>query len=123
MANELTLSALMEYSDSLSTAESLQVDQKQVTVTIKRPLHYKQLIAFASDTALELGTIAALGWVLIINRDTTNFVTLKTAASGTIIAKLFPGEFCFFRIGSGITAPAMRADTGDCEVEYILSAA
>jgi hypothetical protein len=65
-----------------------------------------------------LGWIGTLGWVMLVNRDPTNYVEVKTATSGTIFARLEPaGGFCLFKCGSGVTAPYAIANTAACVIE------
>lgn len=73
-----------------------------------------------SEEALNLGEVAGttLGWAWFKNLDATNFVSIKTATSGTIFAKLKAGEACMFRFGSGVTAPYVIADTASVRLEY-----
>lgn len=73
-----------------------------------------------SEEALPLDEATSPGWCLIINRDLTNYVELKTGTSGTIFAKLKPGEFAFLRLGSGAQAPYAIANTAACQVAGLI---
>lgn len=120
MANEITINASIAYDDDVVT-ESTSVTDLKVTLTTQKCFRTIQTIA-TSDTALKLGDIGTLGFMFLKNLDTVNFVSLKTAASGTIIGKLKAGEtYGPIRVGSGITAPAMIADTAACRVEVFLT--
>lgn len=119
MANELTLSATLDYADSESADELLQVVEKIVNVSTKKYVKAKQSIG-TSEEAIGLGEVTSLGWAIFINRDSTNFITLKTATSGTIFARLNAGEFAMFRFGSGVTAPFATADTAAVQLEYMI---
>lgn len=57
---------------------------------------------------------------MFINRDSTNFLTLKTGTGGTVMIKIPPGKFALFHFGSGVTAPYAIADTAACQLEYII---
>lgn len=61
------------------------------------------------------------GWLYCRNLDTTNFITLKTLVSATYypFAKMFPGEFAFFRIGSASNAIYAIADTAACKMQVL----
>lgn len=120
MANELTLNATAQYSDSEHTDADLQIVDLLVAVATKRITRLKQAVGFAAEEALVLGDVSAPGWVMLINRDATNFVNVKTATSGTIFAKLLPGEFCLLRLGSGAQAPYVQADTGACQLDVLI---
>lgn len=119
MANELTLSSSAAYLDSNGVADSLGVTGLNVSVGTKGLAHLTQVIP-TSETALNLGSIGTLGYILCRNNDPTNYVEFKTVASGTVFAKLKPGEMMLFRFGSGITAPVAIANTASCGLEYIL---
>lgn len=119
MANELTINASLVYSDTEGTKAALSLVDKVVNVTTKLVAGIKQNVG-TSEEALKLGDLSSLGFVLLINRDLTNYIELKTATSGTVIAKMFPGECCMFRFGSGITAPFVVANTATCQMDILL---
>lgn len=119
MANEITITGKLEYADSESADLSLEVLEKAANVATKKFIHHKQNIGITEE-ALDLGELTSLGWAIFINRDTTNFVNIKTATSGTIFAKILAGECAMFRFGSGVTAPFAIADTAACQLEYLI---
>lgn len=120
MANEFTLSANLTYEDSeMDDPISLAVNELLDSVVTKKFIHAKQSIG-TSEEVIDLGELTAIGWALFINRDTTNFLSLKTGTGGTIFAKLKPGKFAMFHFGSGVTAPCAIADTAACQLEYLI---
>lgn len=120
MASELTLSFSMAYDDGVSDPESLSIAELFQDVTTKVTARGQQSIGI-TDTAINLGSVAALGYMVLINRDTTNYVDVKVAAAGTIIARLRPsGGFCIFLVGSGITAPVAIANTAACVIDKLI---
>jgi hypothetical protein len=122
MANEILLNATLAYDDDV-TADSLQVTDKQVTVASTVIARHTQSIA-TSDTVINLGPVATMGFVMLKNLDPTNYIEIKTAAAGTIIGKMFPGEtWGPNRIGSGITAPAAIANSGACKMDVLITSA
>jgi hypothetical protein len=72
-----------------------------------------------SDGTLDLGGIGTLGYAVFKNLDVTNYVEIGHT-SGTYEIKLKAGEFCCFRIGSGMTALHAKANTGACLLQYLL---
>lgn len=120
MANELTLNASMNYADSESADETIEVVEKLASVATKRYTKVKQNIG-TSEEAINLGDISAPGWVLLRNRDETNYIEIKVATSAAIFAKLLPGEFCFLRLGSGAQAPYAIANTAACQLEIFIA--
>lgn len=120
MANELTLNATAQYSDAEDSDADLQVLDLAVSVATKRITRLKQAVGFAAEEALILGDVSSLGWVMLVNRDATNFVNVKTGTGGTVFAKLKAGEFMLLRFGSGVTAPFVQADTAACQLDVLI---
>src|SRR5688572_25955308 len=92
MADEITLTAALEYSDSENADLTLALPTDvQVTVSTKKFVHAKQNIGL-SEEAIGLGEVTSLGWAIFINRDATNFINIKTGTGGTIIMKIPAGK-------------------------------
>ena len=119
MANEVTASGLLAYSDSDRTTDFIDVVAKQATVASKKILKGK-FSAATTETAVPLAPVTAPGWVFIKNLDATNFVNLKTGTGGVVFAKLLPGEFALLRLGSGAQSPYAQADTAACSMEILI---
>lgn len=119
MANEIEVNASLSVEDSEGTSQSLSIADLLVSLTTKRYVKYKMNVG-TSEEALPLGDVSSLGFVIVINRDTTNFVELRVGTGGTKFAKMLAGEPALFRFGSGITAPYIIADTSACQVEVFL---
>ena len=119
MANEFSFTAKVAYADSEGADFEFGIEQIAATIGTKRYLHAKQNVAITEE-ALNLGDVTTLGWFLGVNRDTTNFLSIKTGTGGTIFARLNPGLPALFRFGSGVTAPFVIADTATCQLEYAL---
>jgi hypothetical protein len=71
-------------------------------------------------TAIPVSALANLGYAMLVNLDTTNYVQVLSAVSGTVVLKLLPGDVALFRFDSGITAPALLAHTGTVNVQYLI---
>lgn len=119
MANEIELNASLRYDDSESDPVWLEVVEKLLSVTTKKVTRLKQAVGITEE-ALQLGDVSALGWCILINRDSTNFINVKTATSGTIFAKIPAGACAVFMFGSGVTAPFVIADTAACQLDVLL---
>lgn len=119
MADEITVSGSVSYADSESADEVLSIGEKLATVASKKYIKAKQNIGITEE-AITLGEVTAPGWGIFINRDLTNYINLQVATSGAVFAKLLPGEFAILRLGSGAQAPYAIADTGACQMEYLL---
>lgn len=128
MANEITLSAFIQYLDQTGARGMLQVVDQLVDVTQQRFVRVKQNIGTTPE-ALILGDVSSLGWAMLVNRDPTNFVEILTGTGGVKFAKLFPRDdarprdeanFALLHFGSGITAPFAQADTAACDVDVFI---
>jgi hypothetical protein len=107
MANELTMSGSLSYSDSQFVSDALSILKSIKSVSAHRLQHTFQTIQ-TTETALQLGSVTSPGYVFIVNRDTTNYVDVKVAASGAIFARLDPdvnanGKVgcCLVKLGAG----------------------
>jgi hypothetical protein len=116
MANELSLVASASQTKNGATYSASYTDT--VDVSGNTPVANVQSIGTADET-LALGEISSLGWMIAKNLDATNFVEIGHT-SGTYSIKLKAGEFCSFRIGSGMTAIHAKSDTAACLLQYLL---
>ena len=121
MADEITMTGSVAYSDSNDVAVDLTPAAFLASVATKAVSLGTQSIA-TTETTLNLGGLAALGVVMLVNRDPTNYVDVKTAASGIKIARLKPGGgFAIMDWSAGgVTAPVAIADTAACVIEKLL---
>lgn len=126
MANEITLSAALGYRDSENTEGVLAVASRLQSVSTKKIARLKQNIG-TDEEAINLGDVSSPGVALFVNRDPTNFISLKVATGGAIFAKLRPdtgsngkGGFALLELGSGAQAPYAVADTGACQMDIFI---
>lgn len=120
MANEITLSGTLEYEDSELSEAILAITGKLASVSTKKFIHHKQNVGITEE-ALDLGELTALGWSMFVNRDSTNYVEIRSATgAGNDIIKLLAGEFALFRFGSDVTAPFAIANTAAVQLEYVI---
>ncbi len=70
--------------------------------------------------AIPLGAVTSPGDFAAVNQDSTNFVTILDGVSGNPIAQLDAGKMCLIPLDPAITAPAIQADTGSCQVRYFI---
>jgi hypothetical protein len=119
MSNEFTINGSIAYEDSEETDFSIAITDKLANITTKKYVRHKQNIG-TTEEALDIGELTiAGGWAFIINRDSTNYVEIRSAtgASNDII-KILAGEFALFRWGSDVSAPYAIANTSSCQIEY-----
>lgn len=129
MANELTMSASLDYEDSRFQTDGLSLERVIKTVSSKKKIRHTQSIGITEE-AIALGEITSPGYAIFRNLDTINFVNLKVATGGAIFARLDPdtnsdgkGGFAILKLGSGAQVPFAIADTAACDIEYIIVAA
>jgi hypothetical protein len=122
MAAEITASGSLELDDGTVT-EMLAVSGLRFDWSGTKYTKHVQSIGTAEE-AIDLGEISSVGWILAVNRDNTNFVSLRVGTGLTNAIRLDPkGGFALFRAGSGMTAPFAIADTAACRVEFFHIAA
>ena len=120
MANELVLNATLLYNKN-NVQISLAIQNLRVTVTGNGLESLASYSLTTADTAIPLGTVSSAGgWLFVQNTDVTNYITIKSAVSGTAMIRVLPGEFALFRLEPGITAPSFQAHTGTCVVKFAI---
>lgn len=120
MANEITLTAKLLYAKG-GTSVSLGVEGLAITVSGSRFIHHRQQIG-TTEEALDLGDLATGGYFVGVNRDTTNFVEIRSGTGATDLVRLNAGEACAFRMSGDASAPFAIANTAAVELEFILIA-
>jgi len=82
-------------------------------------LHNRQNVGITEE-ALVLGDCGTGGYLIMVNRDATNYVTVRAATGATGLVRLKAGEGACFRLDAAATAPFVIANTAAVEVEYVL---
>lgn len=116
MADEIAVSVMLRVENgSLSFKKALAgltFDQSSAKM-----IHSVQNVG-TSEEAVDLGDVATPGWALFINRDDTNYVTIRDGSGGDDVVKLEAGEFALFRLATA--TPYAIANTAACDVEYVI---
>lgn len=124
MANEITVTGLLQYTNAAKSIPSNSLSISNFLSTIVGSNYQRQTQSIpttAGGTAINLGSVASPGgWIFVKNNDGTNYVQLMSAVSGTVFARLNPGEFALFRLDATVTAPAAISHTGACVIEYLI---
>ena len=122
MANEITINASLVYEDANGSKASISIADGLSTVTTKKPVA-NVLAVLTSETTINMGGLASVGWFMAKNLDTVNYIEIKDAASGHVVGKMFPGEtYGPARLGSAMQAPVAIANTNTCSMEYVACA-
>jgi len=119
MANEVTVYADLAYADANGVQDEVLIDGVQFSVATKVSYRGQQSIA-TTETAIGLGGVAAVGWLMIKNLDAANPIDIKTAASGVIFARVPAGGVCLLYLGSGVTAPVAIATGGAVLIDKLI---
>jgi hypothetical protein len=103
MANELTVSATLALTNG-KLKERAETGALQVTQSVALSFS-PTVIVGTSEEDLAIGDIATLGWVLLQNLDSANYVQWGPKSAGAMVAigRLKAGEFALLRLEPGIT--------------------
>jgi len=118
-----TVTARLDFDTSLISLEPLAIlDLAETVTSVQYQEGAMSVPTTAGGTALPLGGLAgaALGRYEIVNLDPTNYVELLTAVSGTRMNKIPPGGPILGYFSSNITAPAVIAVGGACQIRFRL---
>lgn len=118
MANELTLNLSVNYRKN---AVSMSMTSGSVGITVTGDDYIRgTYTATTSSTAIPLGSVTSPGYCTITNKDASNYVEILDAVAGNVCIRVLPGDWAVFRFTT--TAPAIKAHTASCKVEYMIIA-
>lgn len=121
MANEITLNLDIRFQKGSSDIRLIAADGLNIDVTGSRFIHNRQSIGTTQESLAIGETTPNGGYIVLINRDSTNFVDFaEGAGSAVYTVRLKPGDVACFRLGPSATAPEAKADTAAVELEYLL---
>lgn len=124
MSYTYTVSSSVQYNDpNGGVIDRLDVANVVVTPSSQgpSPLHQSQQIP-TSWAALNLAGISPAGFLQVVNRDPTNYVSVALGAGGVEVARLLPGGPPLqLYLGSGFQTPYLMSNTASCWVEYFLT--
>lgn len=116
MSDEITINAFLSFTNGVRSDE---FGETGLTFDMSGTDYVRKTQSVGtSEEALNIGEITTPGYILIRNRDATNFVSLRAATGGANCVKIKAGEIALFRLAS--TAPFVIADTSSVEIEYLL---
>jgi hypothetical protein len=117
MSNELSISAFLNYQNGLATLTASA--SAVISVASNQIIHEVANIP-TTDTALNLGAVGTIGYVLFQNIDGSNFISIGSDGTNYPI-KLLAGESALMRWNAA--AIHCKADTAACNLQYRIVAA
>ena len=125
MANNLTISISANYQgNGLNTSNVLNNEIIGVTTNAApEGVNGYSVPTTSGGTAIPLGGISAPRYLYIQNLDPTNYVSVLTGVSGTLIARMLGGatpggDAMLIPLDPSITAPAFISHTAPCLVIF-----
>lgn len=117
MAQEITVIAGLAFSKGSSSQEFGPL-RKLIDMAGEGAVWHRQTIGTSAEAVTIPADIASAGWCIVVNRDDENFVNFRIGSGGSNFAKLLPGEPMLLRLASNDLYGI--ADTGPCEIEYLV---
>ena len=116
MAEEITLSASLTF---LKGGIGSSLSDTDLTFDVSGTDYFQGTQGVGtSEEALDLGHITTPGYCYMKNTDSTNFVSVIRATSEGNCIKIKAGEVALFRFEA--TAPFVKADTSEVQIDYLL---
>ena len=109
MANELVVSASLKFEKTGGSVDGA-FGGIQINVTGDNCIRHVQAVG-TSEEALSLGDVAAGGYWLFKNLDSTNYMEIRQGTGIADLVRINAGEIALFRLASDATAPFVIANT------------
>lgn len=121
MANEITLTgSLSAYKSTvMSSAIGRSFAGLLFNMTANVFSFGSVSVGFAAAEAIPLGEVTTPHWTFLVNKDSTNFVTVRNGLSGADLIQMYPGEPAIFPMRITAT-PYWLADTAACVCEFLV---
>lgn len=117
MANELKVTCRLEFSKG-DTEHDFAITKLARTIAGAQAMANRQSIG-TSEEAVLVGDVAAGGYFMGVNRDSTNYIELRPGSGLGDLIRLEAGDVCLFRLTDDATLYAI-ADTDTCDLEYLI---
>lgn len=120
MAAELSISGLLiTFAKTNVPSKNIRADSFTPSVAGTQIMDNVQSVGTIEEAIL-LGDVAPGGYWFVQNMDPINFVQLRQATGAAAFCKLLAGEWACFRASVDMTAPFAIADTGACNVRFMM---
>lgn len=120
MSKEATITVTLSYANPTANILSNTRTSGAVSVDVAAAGYEQNVQAVTtSKAALGLGGVAVVGYCLLHNADSTNFIQVYPNGTDAACLRLKAGEWALVRFDQGST-PNVKADTATCNLEYFL---
>jgi hypothetical protein len=126
VANEITISASLNYDDSAGSNVTLTTANLILSAGTKQYTMLSMNVTVAAQ-AVPLGNLSTPGFALFVNRDQTNYISLSNVNGGGELARVpaatggtSPG-IALLQLGSSFNAPWARSNTANCKMEILIA--
>lgn len=123
MAGAIVVSFNLAFTPSYTGASQVSLPLTNLAVTVSGSNFKREtqtIPTTAGGTEIDVSALTVPRWCAIINRDPTNYVQILSAVSGTVIARLLPGEGMLLPLDPTVTAPAALAHTASVQIEVLV---
>jgi hypothetical protein len=121
VANELTYSITLDYSDANGVEDGISGTAIVMSAAGQAMSRSQPLISHTTDTPIPLGGVINPVMLVVKNLDPSNVVTIKSATGGTSLSDVPAGKMALVTLPAGTTAPAGRATTGDVRIDVFVA--
>jgi hypothetical protein len=118
MADETTLTAKLRFAKG-NIDVSFEMIAQTFTTAGTKYLKYTQVIGTSSEVVY-LGDVGAGGYILGVNRDSSEIITISPDAASGAGIRLEPGDVCLYRIQDGTAPEAVTLLGSTAEFEFLL---
>lgn len=117
MANELQLSAALKF---VKGPRKVNKTYGGVMIDITGSDYFVGTQTVGTSAELvNVGDVSSIGYILVKNLDTTNYVSIRNGASGADVIDIPAGGVALFQFATGGVLYAI-ADTAACIVEFTI---
>ncbi len=120
MANEITVSLALSCFKAAIMGAAIGKALNGLLFTMSGTLYNEgSILVGTSATAIPLGQVTAPHWAYFLNKDGTNYLTIRNGAAGADLVKLLPGEPALLPL-LDTAVPYAVAHTAACQLEYLI---
>jgi hypothetical protein len=120
MAKEATVTVTLSYANPAANIISNTRTSGAVSVDVAAAGYEQNVQAVTTaKAALGLGGVSTIGYCLLHNADSVNFISVYPNAADAVCLRLKAGEWALLRFDQTAT-PNVKADTATCNLEIFL---